>query len=95
MSRVDRTHLQVLHLLKEKQGNFVSGTSVASRLRMSRTSVWKHIQNLRSLGYDIISHPKEGYNLREIPDLLIPEEIVPYLETAWLARTYRHYRQIG
>ena len=95
MSRVDRTHLQVLHLLKEKQGNFVSGTSVASRLRMSRTSVWKHIQNLRSLGYDIISHPKEGYNLREIPDLLIPEEIVPHLETAWLARTYRHYRQIG
>jgi BirA family transcriptional regulator, biotin operon repressor / biotin---[acetyl-CoA-carboxylase] ligase len=95
MSRVARTHVQVLHLLKEKQGNFVSGTSLASRLNMSRTSVWKHIQNLRSLGYDIISHPKEGYRLREIPDLLIPEEIVPHLATSWLARAYHHYRQIG
>jgi len=95
MSRTDGTHVQVLRLLKERKGRYVSGMSLASSLKLSRTSVWKHIQNLRSLGYGIISHPKEGYNLTEIPDLLIPEEIVPHLKTAWLARSYQHYRQIG
>lgn len=95
MSKIERTHELVLRLLKEKQGNPVSGTRLASRLNLSRTSVWKHIQKLRSLGYEILSHPKEGYTLTAIPDLLIPEEIVPHLETSWLARDYRHYGQIG
>jgi BirA family transcriptional regulator, biotin operon repressor / biotin---[acetyl-CoA-carboxylase] ligase len=95
MSKTDETHVQVLRLLKEKKGHYVSGVSLASSLKLSRTSVWKHIQNLRSLGYVITSHPKKGYNLTEIPDLLIPEEILPHLETAWLARSYHHYRQIG
>jgi BirA family transcriptional regulator, biotin operon repressor / biotin---[acetyl-CoA-carboxylase] ligase len=95
MGRIERTHEQVLHLLKEKGGDYVSGTSLASRLKLSRTSVWKHIQNLRSLGYEIVSHPKEGYSLTQIPDLLIPEEIVPHLATAWLAGVYHHYRRVG
>jgi BirA family transcriptional regulator, biotin operon repressor / biotin---[acetyl-CoA-carboxylase] ligase len=95
MSTIDKTQMQVLLLLKEKKERYVSGTSLAASLKLSRTSVWKHIQNLRSLGYGIISHPKKGYSLTEIPDLLIPEEIVPHLKTAWLARSYHHYRQIG
>jgi BirA family transcriptional regulator, biotin operon repressor / biotin---[acetyl-CoA-carboxylase] ligase len=95
MSKADGTHVRILHLLKENRGRYVSGITLASSLRLSRTSVWKHIQNLRSLGYGIISHPKEGYNLTEIPDLLIPEEIVPHLKTAWLAQSYYHYRQVG
>jgi BirA family transcriptional regulator, biotin operon repressor / biotin---[acetyl-CoA-carboxylase] ligase len=95
MSRAERTHELILQLLKEKKGSSVSGTGLASRLSLSRTSVWKHIQRLRSLGYEISSHPKEGYTLTAIPDLLIPEEIVPHLETSWLARVYHHYRQIG
>jgi BirA family transcriptional regulator, biotin operon repressor / biotin---[acetyl-CoA-carboxylase] ligase len=95
MSATDRTQIQVLHLLKEKRGQYVSGAGLASLLKLSRTSVWKHIQSLRSLGYGIVSHPKKGYSLTEIPDLLIPEEIVPHLKTAWLARSYHHYRQIG
>ena len=95
MLSVDQTHVQVLQLLKEKMGSCLSGTTLASRLQLSRTSVWKHIQKLRALGYEITSHPKEGYTLTALPDLLIPEEIVPHLETSWLARDYHHYRQIG
>ncbi len=95
MSKVERTHVQVLQLLKEKKGSYVSGAGLASRLQLSRTSVWKHIQSLRSLGYEITSHPKEGYALTQIPDLLIPEEIVPHLETSWLAGVYRHTLQVG
>jgi BirA family transcriptional regulator, biotin operon repressor / biotin---[acetyl-CoA-carboxylase] ligase len=94
MSTTDKTQVHVLHLLKEKQGQYVSGTDLASSLKLSRTSVWKHIQNLRSLGYGLVSHPKKGYTLTGIPDLLLAQEIVPHLKTAWLGRSYNHYRQV-
>lgn len=93
--KVERTHELVLQLLREGQGSSVSGAGLAARLNLSRTSVWKHIQKLKSLGYEIISHPKGGYTLKAFPDLLIPEEIVSRLETSWLGREYRHYGQIG
>jgi BirA family biotin operon repressor/biotin-[acetyl-CoA-carboxylase] ligase len=93
-STMDGTQTHVLHLLKEQEGRYISGTSLASSLKVSRTSVWKHIRNLRSLGYGIITHPKRGYCLAKIPDLLIPQEIVPHLNTVWLARSYYHYRQV-
>jgi BirA family transcriptional regulator, biotin operon repressor / biotin---[acetyl-CoA-carboxylase] ligase len=95
MSRTERTHVQVLSALKENRGRYVSGINLASRLQLSRTSIWKRIRNLRALGYHIESHPKEGYRLVEAPDLLIAEEIVPHLATSWLARSYHHYMQIG
>jgi BirA family biotin operon repressor/biotin-[acetyl-CoA-carboxylase] ligase len=85
-----------LRLLKEKKGGFCSGPELASRLELSRTAIWKHIQSLRSRGYDISSHPKEGYKLVSAPDLLIPEEVVPNIGTSsWLGKQYYYFPQIG
>jgi BirA family transcriptional regulator, biotin operon repressor / biotin---[acetyl-CoA-carboxylase] ligase len=94
MAGIERTHVQVLQVLKENMGRYVSGISLASRLKLSRTSIWKHIRNLKALGYHLESHPKEGYKLLAAPDLLIAEEIVPHLATSWLARSYHHDMQI-
>jgi len=71
----------------------MSGAVLASEMRLSRTGIWKQIRHLISLGYQIESHPKEGYRLLAAPDLLIPEEILPNLDTMWLARSYHHFRQ--
>lgn len=87
------THWRILTSLKEKNGAYLSGAGLATTLGLSRTGVWKQVRHLISLGYRIESHPKEGYRLISIPDLLIPEEIVPNLETLWLARTYHHLPQ--
>lgn len=87
------THWRILTLLKEKNGAYFSGALLASQLGLSRTGVWKQIRHLISLGYHIDSHPKEGYRLVAVPDLLLPEEILPNLDTTWLARTYHHLRQ--
>jgi BirA family biotin operon repressor/biotin-[acetyl-CoA-carboxylase] ligase len=62
---------------------------------MSRVGIWKHIKSLQAQGYTIESHPKEGYRLIDIPDILIPEEITPHLETSWLGRAYHHFAEIG
>jgi len=95
MPGTERTHVQVLHALKENMGRYVSGISLASRLQLSRTSIWKHIRSLKALGYQIDSHPRAGYKLAAVPDLLIAEEIVPYLTTSWLGRSYHHFARIG
>jgi BirA family biotin operon repressor/biotin-[acetyl-CoA-carboxylase] ligase len=59
---------QILELLRAS-GEVVSGTMLCSRLGASRVAVWKHIQKLQELGYEIESGPK-GYRLRSSPDSL-------------------------
>ncbi len=42
---------------------------------MSRTAVWKHIQGLNELGYEIKTVKGLGYQLKSIPDHLYPWEL--------------------
>jgi BirA family transcriptional regulator, biotin operon repressor / biotin---[acetyl-CoA-carboxylase] ligase len=51
----------------------VSGTKIAQEISCSRSEVWRLIQQLRSLGVDVAGHPATGYQLRSVPDLLLPE----------------------
>lgn len=63
----------ILSLLS-KSHSFVSGEAMSRVLGVSRVSVWKHVQNLRALGYPIAVSPK-GYRLQEVPaDMLFPWE---------------------
>lgn len=95
MHGTEPTHWRILRLLKAHAGEYVSGTALAAELRLSRTGIWKQIHNLHSLGYEIERHPRRGYRLAGIPDLLITEEVLPQLRTAWLARSYHHFQTVG
>jgi len=95
MGENEPTYRKVLDALKVQPSTHISGTLLASRLQLTRTAVWKHIRTLKSMGYNIQAHPKKGYILADVPDLLIPEEITPHLRTTWLGRTYLHYRETG
>ncbi|MDY0039390.1 MAG: biotin--[acetyl-CoA-carboxylase] ligase [Desulforhabdus sp.] len=89
------THWEILNRLKAKPTTSVSGPQLASQLGISRTAVWKQIQKLNALGYSIKTHPKSGYELVDVPDLLIPEEVVPSLTTRSFGRVYYHFHQLG
>ena len=54
-----------------------SGTKIAEEIGTSRSEVWRLIQQLRGLGVDVAGHPATGYQLRTVPDLLLPEMIAP------------------
>jgi len=62
----------ILKLLRES-GDVVSGNALCAELGGSRVAVWKHIQKLQELGYDIESGAR-GYRLRSSPDSLHPWE---------------------
>lgn len=95
MAQRESTQRKILRVLKENAGKHISGNLLAARFSLSRTSIWKHIQHLKSLGYAISTHPREGYRLTEIPDRLMVEEVVPELGTVWLGRHYHYSLQIG
>ncbi len=72
---------EILDMLKKAEGKFISGESIANNFNVSRTAIWKHIQKLKELGYDIQSYGSRGYSLPELPDLLFPEIIQDNLHT--------------
>jgi len=75
----------------------VSGTKIADEIGISRSEVWRLIQQLRALGVDVAGRPATGYQLRAIPDLLLPEMLAPSLKGTIFAggRQIHHYYKIG
>jgi BirA family biotin operon repressor/biotin-[acetyl-CoA-carboxylase] ligase len=64
---------RIVRLLMENATVVVSGTKIADEIGTSRSEVWRLIQQLRGLGVDVAGHPATGYQLRAVPDLLLPE----------------------
>lgn len=71
---------KILTLLRDAQG-CLSGETMAEKLGITRTAVWKHIQELKKQGYEIVSVPRSGYLLKNAPDVLNPTEIRYGLKT--------------
>ena len=55
--------------------------------------------NCASLGVEIAGHPATGYQLKAVPDLLLPDMLAPALKGtifgADIHRNYHHYYRIG
>ena len=85
---------KVLELLRSAGDGYISGEEIAGRLGVSRTAVWKHIRALKAAGYEIDSHARKGYTLLEAPDLLLPQEIQPKLQTRIVGKNMIHYDDI-
>ncbi|MBW1990800.1 MAG: biotin--[acetyl-CoA-carboxylase] ligase [Deltaproteobacteria bacterium] len=76
-------------------GTPVSGESLAAVTGVSRTAVWKRINRLKALGYEIAAAPRQGYRLLAVPDKLLPEEVLPGLATRRLRGPLHHFEVIG
>jgi len=73
----------------------VSGTKIAQEISSTRSEVWRLIQELRRLGVDVAGHPASGYQLRSMPDLLLPETLQPLVRGTIFGSNIRHYFKIG
>jgi BirA family transcriptional regulator, biotin operon repressor / biotin---[acetyl-CoA-carboxylase] ligase len=71
---------RIIQFLKESDG-YISGEEMSQRLKMSRAAIWKHMQELRALGYEIAAVPHLGYQLVTCPDKLLAYEIQSGLNT--------------
>jgi BirA family biotin operon repressor/biotin-[acetyl-CoA-carboxylase] ligase len=73
----------------------VSGTKIAQEISSNRTEVWRLIQQLRGLGVDVAGHPATGYQLKSVPDLLLPEILEPLLRGTIFDAHLHHFYKIG
>ncbi|MBP7254780.1 MAG: biotin--[acetyl-CoA-carboxylase] ligase [Negativicutes bacterium] len=85
---------KVLTLLKNSQGEYISGEEIARKLQVSRTAIWKHIRDLKEAGYLIQSHYRKGYSLQSAPDLLLPEELKANLKTKLLGSEIHYFDDV-
>src|SRR5271165_1958968 len=87
----------IVRLLMENATFVVSGTKIAGEIGTSRSEVWRLIQQLRALGVDVAGHPATGYQLRTVPDLLLPEMVAPSLKGTIFGgvKQVHHYYKIG
>ena len=76
---------EILALLRESD-KFVSGQELCSRFGVSRTAVWKVINQLKKEGYRIEAVQNKGYHMVSSPDLLSKYELESRLNTEWLGR---------
>ncbi len=84
----------ILGLLRKAGDSYISGEDIAQALGVSRTAVWKHINELKEDGYEIESLARKGYRLYSSPDLLLPEEISNGLDTEIIGKKIIHYDEI-
>ena len=65
---------EILHLLRHADG-YVSGQQLCETFGVSRTAVWKVINQLKEEGYVIDSVQNKGYRITEYPDIITASEI--------------------
>jgi BirA family transcriptional regulator, biotin operon repressor / biotin---[acetyl-CoA-carboxylase] ligase len=70
---------QILNALRAAGDGTVSGAELSQQLGVSRAAVWAHIEDLRSLGYDIEASPHRGYRLLSTPDVLHADDLISRL----------------
>ena len=85
---------KVLNFLRSNRLDFLSGEEISKKLGVSRAAVWKDIQHLRSLGYEIEAEPHRGYRLTAIPDKMFADEISWQLPTKIVGRNIFSYEEL-
>lgn len=70
----------VLEILEQRRGEAVSGEELAASIKVSRASVWKAVNALRSQGYKIAGVTNRGYCLMGENNLISREGISAHLQ---------------
>ena len=83
---------KILRYLKATN-EYVSGQKLCDALNVSRTAIWKAINQLKEEGYIIEAVKNKGYCLIYAPDLITDQEIYSLLDTDWAARNI-YYREV-
>ncbi len=73
---------EILSMLRKTDG-YISGQQLCEEFQVSRTAVWKVIEQLKAEGYKIEAVRNRGYHLEEVPDVMSEAEIESLLSTKW------------
>jgi BirA family transcriptional regulator, biotin operon repressor / biotin---[acetyl-CoA-carboxylase] ligase len=69
----------------------ISGTRIAREIGVSRSTVWRWIEQLREVGVRVKGRPHTGYFLERVPDILTPELLRSRLKGSLFGKRIYHF----
>lgn len=86
---------KIILLLKESK-DYVSGQELCEKFGVSRTAIWKAIEQLKKEGYEIDAIRNRGYKLAETDsDIYSKIELDSLMDTKYIGRNTFFYEEIG
>jgi len=85
---------KILALLRSSEG-YISGQELCERFGVSRTAVWKVMNQLKEEGYEIEAVQNKGYRLVHTPDVLSESELKSRMRTGWAGRNVHFLKETG
>jgi BirA family biotin operon repressor/biotin-[acetyl-CoA-carboxylase] ligase len=87
----DRRIDALLALLADNAMIVISGAKIAREIGVTRGTVWKWVQKLRTLGVRVKGHPRAGYQIERVPDILAPKILHRRLTPGPLGKRIHHF----
>jgi BirA family biotin operon repressor/biotin-[acetyl-CoA-carboxylase] ligase len=87
----DRRIDALLTLLADNAMIVISGEKIAREIGVSRSTVWRWTERLRALGVRVKGHPRTGYRIERVPDVLVPNLIRRRLADTPFAKRIHHF----
>jgi BirA family biotin operon repressor/biotin-[acetyl-CoA-carboxylase] ligase len=89
----DRRLAALLTLLSENATIVISGARIAREMGVSRTTVWRWVEQLRKLGVHAKGQRSTGYFLEKVPDILTPDLLRKRLKGNLFGKRVLHFFQ--
>lgn len=82
----------ILRMIRQSSG-YVSGQSLCEALGVSRTAVWKYVNQLKEEGYEFDAVSNKGYRIVKYPDIITREEIESMLQEGLAVTNVVYYHE--
>lgn len=90
---MESTRKQLIEILNKQEGH-ISGQDLSDRMGISRTAVWKHMNELKKDGYGIEAVQRKGYKILSSPDKISENTLRWGLDTKWIGHDLYHFDQV-
>lgn len=90
MDFMSSTRNKLIQILSQHQDTYISGQMMSDELNISRSAIWKHMNELKKDGYEIEGKANKGYRIISYPDKVSENTITWGLETSWLGKQVIH-----
>jgi BirA family biotin operon repressor/biotin-[acetyl-CoA-carboxylase] ligase len=90
----DRRIDALLALLSDNTMIVISGAKIAREIGVTRSTVWRWIEKLRTLGVRVKGHPRSGYQIEKVPDILAPKILRKRLPPGPFGKRIHHFFKI-
>lgn len=92
--RGEQMKAEMIRLFRERK-EYISGQELCDRFQVSRTAIWKIVNQLKEEGYVIESKQNRGYRLLESPDTMEAYELESRMCTKWAGRNVFYKKETG